>query len=233
MRLNNTNSTAAFQVNGGVLRVDSVGGSGSGAITVNAGGAVAGTGTINGSVLVMAGGVVGSPGTGVGTLTVANSVTVTAAAPDTGAYFNLLVTRLGSNSAVGDQLAVTGGSSRLNFIGLAAGSPTPADNKFRIRLQSDPANPLAPGESYTITIAQTPGVQRNGTAVGPGYTFDPNDYQFFSPNFSAFSSTTLIVDGSNNLVMTFIPVPEPATVLVLAAFGLGAGGFLRRRFTAV
>lgn len=230
MRLNNVNSTAAFQVNGGTLRVDSVGGSGSGAITVNAGGTLAGTGTVNGAVTAAAGGAIGPAGTTVGTLTVANNLTMTAAAPGTGSFFNVLVSRLAANSAAADLLVVSGAANRLNFTGLATGTPTSGDNKFRINLRSDPANPMVSGESYTITIAQTSGVQRNGTAVGPTYTFDPNDYQLFSPNFSAFNSALLMVDGLNNVVMTFVPVPEPATVLGLAAAGFGAVGFLRRRF---
>ncbi len=231
MRLNNVNSTASFQVNVGTIRVDSVGGSGSGAITVNAGGTLAGTGTVNGAVTAAAGGAIGPSGSTLGTLTAANNLTMTAAAPGSGSFFNVLVSRLAANSAAADLLIVSGAANRLNFTGLATGTPTSGDNKFRINLRSDPANPLVPGESYTITIAQTPGVQRNGTAVGPTYTFNPNDYQIFSPNFTAFNSTSLIVDGSNNVVMTFVPVPEPATVLGLAAAGFGAAGFLRRRFT--
>lgn len=227
MRLNNPNSTATFQVNAGILRVDSTGGSGTGPVAVNAGGTLGGIGTVNGPVTANPGGAVG-PGASVGTLTVANTVTLNAAAPGTGAVLDIEVSRTGIGTANNDLLVVTGAANRLNFAGLAAGTPGAGDNKFRIRLLNDTANPMIAGESYSLVIAQTPGVQRNGTGVGTAYTFNANDYQLFSPNFSAFNSASLIVDASNNLVLAFVPVPEPATILGLAALGLIAARARRK-----
>ena len=59
-------------------------------------------------------------------------------------------------------------------------------------------------------------------------TIDPSNYTLW-PGMTTANNVSLISSGGN-LTLTFSPVPEPATVLGLAAGALGLGGFIRRRF---
>ena len=60
-----------------------------------------------------------------------------------------------------------------------------------------------------------------------GTTIASTNYVLSSPSFSAFNAVSLdVVDGfgTSSLVLQFTPVPEPATVLGLAALGLAGAG---------
>jgi autotransporter-associated beta strand protein len=212
------------------------------AVTVNAGSTLGGTGTLGTTtatrnVTVAPGGTLAPGGaSSIGTLSVNGNTTLTAAAPGTGATLAVRAARSGVNTiGANDRLAYTG---NLNFTGLAAGTPTAGDNKFRITVTSDAANPLVGGESYTLTLASlvtggTGQIQRNGTQVNTAaYTFSPNDYQLSSPSFAAFTGVSLVANPDGTLVLAFTPVPEPASVLAVCGLATAAGWVLRLRRSA-
>ena len=85
---------------------------------------------------------------------------------------------------------------------------------------------LTAGQSYTYTIASSAGgFTRNGGAVS-SYDFG-TDFVLTTANWGSFNDVSLTASGSN-LVLTFTPVPEPTTILGLAAAGMGAVGLVRR-----
>ena len=80
---------------------------------------------------------------------------------------------------------------------------------------------LTQGQSYSVVLANT-----------ASYGGDPTSFSVVSGSgtFSAFTGTSLSYDGgSNNLTLTFTPVPEPATVFGLGTLALGVFGGVRRR----
>jgi hypothetical protein len=58
-----------------------------------------------------------------------------------------------------------------------------------------------------------------------------NPAQFTTTNFANAAAFTFSVTGNagGDVFLTVAPVPEPATVLGVAAAALGLGGFVRRR----
>lgn len=217
-RISNTNNTAAFQVSGGTMEIN---GSTTGALTVNSGGTLIGTSAgLAGAVTVNAGGKVGGgdQANPLGTLTTAASTVINQ---------NGSLRTVANASNVSSRLSLTGPTSVLN---LNPGT----GNTFGIELVSDTTAPLVFGTPYTITLAtvDTPGnIQLNGVSQAGSTTFPSTNYVLSSPNFTTFNSVSLDVDFTGtNLVLQFTPVPEPATVLGLAALGLAAAGALRRRF---
>jgi autotransporter-associated beta strand protein len=127
-----------------------------------------------------------------------------------------------SNSLVG-RLAVTGGNT-LNFD--VTGGPV------TIRLEGIGNLPF--NQPYTFDVATAGGFARNGTSGVTSYTYGPGN-DFVLDDDSAFLTgyvgiPTLTVN-SGTLTLGFTPVPEPGTVLAVAAVGLGAVR-LRRRILA-
>lgn len=93
--------TGGTTINGGTIMVNNTTGSGlgTGAVTVNTGGTLAGTGTISGAVTVNDGGTL-APGNGVGTFTVSNNVSI-----GTGGALSIDIDKTNSKS---DLLTLTG-----------------------------------------------------------------------------------------------------------------------------
>jgi hypothetical protein len=93
--------------------------------------------------------------------------------------------------------------------------------------------------AYTVTSALggTGGLTKAGpgTLVLNGTTtantpVSPTLYSLTSPDFSAFSGTTLMIDATGTyLVLSFTPVPEPGVCLVLATGGAVACRLFHRR----
>lgn len=114
---NDTNDyTGTTTVSGGTLLIDAVQTSATGAITVNTGATLGGTGTLGGATTVNAGGIL-APGSSVGTLTAAASVTIA----------GTLATEI--NGAAADRLDVVGtldiSNATIDFDEIAAASGSP------------------------------------------------------------------------------------------------------------
>jgi hypothetical protein len=199
-------------------------GSVGGRVDVRAGSTLQGTGSVGGVTAVAAGGTIrGDSGTGTGTLNHTSTVTLAGAAAN-GAN---LATRLAVSGGVitaNSKLALSGSTSDL-ALAVAAG-------KVRFTLLGDEG--LTAGNTYTITLA-TAAASTNfvrSTAGGNSGTdpFTTADFDLVSGSgaWSAFNSVSLVRNGVN-LDLTFSPVPEPATVGLIAVGMLGVVGTVRRK----
>jgi autotransporter-associated beta strand protein len=212
-------STAPFTVSAGTLLAGGTG-TGTGVLTVNGTGTLRGTGTSTGIATVLAGGKIGGgdPTTPLGTLTSTATVNIGQ---------NGSLRTVGNSLSQSSQLNLTGASTVLNL------NPG-AGNTFGIDLISDTANPLVNGQAYTITLATVGAagnIQLNNVSLSGGTNIAPSNFVLSSANFSAFNAVSLDVNGlGTSLILQFTPVPEPTTVLGLAALGLAGAGALRRRF---
>ena len=207
---------------------DSGAGKLAGNVVVGSGATLAGTGTIildggeGKTVTVNQGGTLrgGSAADPTGPLMVSGPTSIIGAATGAGTLA-VDLNGTGTSGATVSRLVVPGGST-LNFQTTGVGTGPVA-----IQLLNDGS--LTPGNPYSFTIANgdVNVFLLNGIPVS-SYTHNA-DFTLRSANFS-FSEVTLTVDGSNNLVLGFtpVPVPEPATVMGIAAAALGLGGLVRR-----
>jgi autotransporter-associated beta strand protein len=218
--------TGAATVSGGTLLVNGLlpGTAGGVALTVNAGATLGGTGTLGGAatprnVTVAAGGRL-APGASIGTLTVNGNLTVnagTAAAP-TPWQVEFAAIPLGgtANNTQVDQIVLAGDAARALTINTAGGSVVRID----LVLTSGTFTPdFTTPVSYPILVNASTGAAAGSLA---GVTF-----QYTTTGFSAVNFQTAYV--GNDLVLTFVPVPEPLTGLAVAAAGLGGLRLVRRR----
>jgi T5SS/PEP-CTERM-associated repeat protein/autotransporter-associated beta strand protein len=179
-----------------------------------------GTGTVSGGVTVRPGaGIRGDTGTGTGTLTVAGGLVLQGASGSGGATLTTAVTDNGTLNP--NHSIVTATTLNLTIDSV---------NKLNLILIQG-APPLPQGQQYTATLATTTGgIQLNGVAQSAGTIFDPTTYTLTAQGVVISPVFQLAVDGTGqSLVLTFTPVPEPATALGLAAAGLGFVGLVRRR----
>ena len=201
-------------------------------LTLSAGRTLAGVGTINNEVHNFGGTVRGGVADGTndfGTLTVnaSGDLEIYTAPGNRAPTIQVSASRNGPGAAVNSLLAVTGGSGadlELNDAGIGA-------NQFRIQLLA--AN-LVLGETYALTILTTDStgsIEFNNVGQAGGSFIPTTAYVLESPNVPVFSNVTLqVVDNPNStLVLTFTPVPEPATVTLVGAAGLAAVAGVRRR----
>jgi autotransporter-associated beta strand protein len=226
--------TGATNVNAGTLLVNGTQTAATGVVSVAGGATLGGTGTVGGAVNVAGGGTL-APGVGgtAGTFTSVGTVSLATNA--------ILAAQLGANGSnpgvtpgTGDLLAVTGSASTLN---LTTGSV--------VKLTRDAANQFdatLPAVYNLATVATAGNILLDGAAApGPLGTLV---YDSANPTATGtgpvkidVSAFTGLSDGmafalSQNgslLILTFTPVPEPATVGLLAAAALALGRFVRRR----
>jgi autotransporter-associated beta strand protein len=218
--------TGGTTVNAGTLLVNgSNTAATTGAYTVNNGGTLAGTGTLANTagvaVTVNSGGTIrGGNGTTTGTLTTRN-VTVQ------------------SGGKIFANLAASGTGSRLSL-----GANT-LDLKTGSILKLDDVSGYSATLGFTWIIAQlTSGttLQLDGINSADGFVYGRYDItngytgpvQIDVSALPALGSGTGVVlsRSGNNLVLTFVPVPEPALLFSLAAGVLGVGSVVRKKFLA-
>jgi autotransporter-associated beta strand protein len=211
-------------VSAGTLVVANTSGSGTGtgAVSVANNATLAGTGFITGATTVNAGGTLrggfagGTSAEAIGTLTLANTTL------NGGVNRGTLAVDLNGGDGTANSKLAFGSGNTFNLVN--AGT-----NKFDIELLNDTG--LTAGNSYILTLATGGSYQRNGTPWNAGSNpFTAADFNLVSGSGSwSFTGVSLGVD-SGNLVLQFTlaPVPEPATVLGIAALGLAAIRLRRR-----
>lgn len=200
-------------VNGGTLLVANATGSGTGAgaVTVNTGATLGGTGAVAGAVTVNSGGTLQAGGAGgLGQLTLRGKTTLAS-----GSSFTTSMAGTTAGSQYGQLVIAAGGTINLGsatFAPTLSYTPSNTDKLFLIDNQNASGGltgtfaTLAQGATYTFG---------DGTTAVISYTGD---------------FTTGQILGGNDLVLhSFVPVPEPATVLGIAALALGGGAMWRRR----
>jgi hypothetical protein len=80
-------------------------------------------------------------------------------------------------------------------------------------------------QTYTLTVVNSTG----GLIAYNGGTFDPTAFNVTASNFATTGGFTVTGNGTVVQISFTSAIPEPATVGLLAAAGLGVGGLLRRR----
>jgi autotransporter-associated beta strand protein len=221
----NNSYTAGTTVNAGTLLVNgqtgSESGTGSGAVTVNGGGTFGGTGRAAGAVTINSGGTVSGGDSGIGTLNIGGNLTF-----NSGAQQSFRITSAGTPAAVS-----TGGSSigsipnpdNNNFIDIG-GSFLPLGDTATYQFVVDGTGAtFNPNQSYSYQVGRVA-----TDVVGP-FVLN-NQAQFSAIGFTDPFVFSLTGNGLGAVYLNIAPVPEPATVLALAAGALGAGTYLRRRW---
>lgn len=205
-------------------------GTGSGTVVVGNGATLGGNGRIAGGVIVTTGGTIrGGDASMVGTLTINGGLSLPLA---TSATVGL---RVNDSAPVADPtksgLSTDGPTTNPtsnNFIHVTSGglSANPATILFTI----DGTNtPVEYGQTYSYrigTVLTSPGVPQDLSGV-----LITNQAQFSAIGFEQHGQMEFSVTGNvaGELFVNITPVPEPATVLGLAAGALGLGGLIRRR----
>jgi hypothetical protein len=204
-----------------------------GDISVMNGATLAGIGTLFNEVHVWSGtirgGIPGDPTHEYGTLTLnmtSGDLELYAAPDGRGSRFQIAVNRTGVNTVQNSKIALVGGGSvdlELNDAGVGA-------NKLIFEIL---ANNLVLGETYTMTIVTTDSlgsIEFNNAPSPDGFIFPITSYELSSTGYTFIDTILSVQDvaGGSTLVLTFTPVPEPGTVLGLAAAGLGMARVIRR-----
>ncbi|QOV90675.1 autotransporter-associated beta strand repeat-containing protein [Humisphaera borealis] len=214
--------TGGTTITGGVLRADNgITGSatGSGAVAVNSGGTLSGTGRVvntAGPVAINTGGKL-APGATVGNLT------TNAQQWNAGGIYVWEI-----QDAAGDPINGAG----INWDSTAVNGTltvAPAGAKFTIKLTTLNAGVAGqavnfnPSQGYVWTIARATTIA-GGPVDASRFELDTSAFQ------NAFDGTFDINSSGGNVRLTYAPVPEPGALLSLAGFGaIGILGRRRRR----
>lgn len=221
----NAGKTPVINVNGGTLLVSNTSGSGTGAgaVNVNSGATLGGTGIITGSAAnvkltglsgqfarIAPGDIDSATGAAIlGTLTVGSS---TQANSVTFSNFSALASQVGSAGAA-DLLAVFGNISLAtadDYLLLSTFSGSPLDGTYVLA-------------TFTGTLTgRFDHVTLDGAALDPAYTLE-----YLDANGNVVTGTGAISGGSVVLVAPAAPVPEPLSLGILAVAGLAT--LARRR----
>ena len=214
--------TGVTNLNAGSLALATGGTTGTGVVNVNSNATLLGTGSLSGSAQINANGVI--RGGLAGTTDALNSTRNILI--NSGGTLQFEVNRTGPSAADASRLALAGSAGN-GIINLKPG----AGNKFTLDLVNG-ANALTLGETYTLTLATVAvngNIQFNDFSQAPNAVIDRNSYTLRSDSFGNFADVALLVDGAGTaLRLTFTPVPEPGTVLGVAAGLLALGRGVRR-----
>jgi autotransporter-associated beta strand protein len=205
--------TGVTNVNAGTLTV--AGQLGASSVTVAAGATLSGGGQLGtgtgGRLTVETGGTV-QPGDGstVATLTLNSN---NPAKFDAGSTLRIAV---GNSRTVGSQFR-TLGAGDIDLTGLTT------SNKLSLVLFAVEA--LQFGLEYTLSVLSAEGT---GMMLYPTGGFSPDRFDITASGFTFDPSGYTLTGTPDALTVTFVPVPEPATVLAVGAAGLGALSLARR-----
>jgi autotransporter-associated beta strand protein len=220
--------TGGTTVNAGTLLVTNATGSGTGTgvVTVNAGGTLGGTGRISSGVTALLpvdvrdGGTVQAGGTDTAAPARTDVLTLaTGLRFDGAAALRSTVGQVGGTAAAG-RIDASGTS-----IPLARDTAGAATDVLTIRLTNDGTLDLTGASTYTVTVL-------NYGQLGSGLTeftdqSAPTHFAVAADNFT-FASPPLISLGGGALTVRFTPTPEPAGLLGCVALA-AAGWAVRRR----
>jgi autotransporter-associated beta strand protein len=212
--------TGATTINAGTLAIGTGGSLAAGsAVAVNNGGTLAGTGTVNGTVSVASGGALAPGSGGAGALIVGGNTTL-----NNGAKLSISAAAVGNNTS----LTVQGSTTTVDFktgsildLSLISGFGSAGNYTIVSMPTGSGANVLLDG--VATTDGQVLGTFVQGTGASGAVTITPSGF-----SLTTGDSFTLTRSG-DAVILSFSPVPEPATVLGLAAGALGLGGLVRRR----
>ena len=213
--------TGGTNVNAGTLAVNGNNSAATGAVAVASGGTLGGTGTLGGATTVASGGTVrGDSGTGTGTLTTQN-VTV--------ASGGKLGVQLGTGTAA-SSLNTSAGVLNLNSGAIIApnGPFDGAGDRVLATLSAAPGGLVVGGTTYDADTTAAPIGTYTAQAGDTGLkSLGALQIDVTNLGFGGGEQLVLNRNGSNQLVLSFTPVPEPASLL--AACGLAVGGFVAVR----
>jgi autotransporter-associated beta strand protein len=215
---NNTYAGTTTVASGTLLVNNAAGsGTGTGAVTVNSGGTLGGTGQVAGQATVNSGGTLrAGDATASGTLTLNNGLTMQG-----GSNLAVRINAVGTPGAA----AGSGGSSdslsnptNHNYLLVTAGVST-IDAGMNIVVDGTGLT-FDPSQTYSYKVAQLTGNQSGVNITNPS--------RFTFVGFPV-RPASLTGDSTGAIYLNLAPVPEPATVLGIAAAGLGLAGLVRRK----
>jgi autotransporter-associated beta strand protein len=214
--------TGNLTVTAGTFLANNQVGAAAGAVTVQGGATVGGSGAVT-TLTVGTGGAIISPGNAApGVFTVNGTAGNVVALPATGTTVRVEVNAPTGTPGVNWDLvrAPNNGTNSIDLTGQAV----------TVQLASlTPANAPGPVTGFNPAAAASwPFAVSSGGFTG----FNPANFTVDSSQFTnnTFGGTFAVTQpDANTLAIMYTPVPEPATVLLVGAVGLAAGGFARRR----
>jgi autotransporter-associated beta strand protein len=208
----NTYAGSTF-VTAGTLRVNNTTGNGTGGgptVLANAGTTLMGTGKLGGGLTVAANTVLSPGNNAIGTL--GNNAGTTAW--NSNGIYTVEYDQSGSGSlAPGTTIDFYNSAGVLDMSGASSANP------FVINLKYVGAAPLPPNTHQSVKIATFSALNGNVAANEFAITGD-----------FLVGSTPTVSFTTTDVVINFTPVPEPVTILGVAAIGLAGAGWVRRRF---
>ena len=198
-------------------------------VTALSGTSLGGTGTINRAVTISSGSVIrgGDVGT-IGTLNLTGATTVVGAASNGG---QITTRTSGATSSGAGSVAdpfVLSSNSLLALGGTGVLNLNPTAGKFRFLIENDSA--LAQFTSYSLVLATANTGNQFRRAGDGSAAFTTADFDVFGQNSANPFTDLQLTRTGNNLILTFVTVPEPGLMLGLGAGVLALGAFLRKRF---
>jgi len=222
--------TGATALNGGTLWVNGDQSTASGATTVNSG-TLGGTGSLGGSLTVKSGGFV-EAGNSLGTLTVKGQASF-----ESGATLKI---EIGSGT-IADKLVLNDDAKALSFANgtkvslMQSGfDAVPGTTYLVADLKSSTSGLFEIGGSSVDSGTEITTFTANGTNSGTN-TNHVGDVDLELSGFSLTSGQTFVLSRNTqgDLVLAFVPVPEPAFLLGASAVAAFAAIRLRRRRASV